>query len=136
MEKTWKQTVVGILDVVAALSALSVCVLTILSASAAREPPTPVRGSLFGIAVLFALVGLFALAGGIFALRRKAWCLALAGSIAASLSPLPLGIPAAIMMLFSERVSMVMRVLALVVLGPMWLLYTGLLTLVLLGYTL
>ena len=48
------------------------------------------------LGVIWALAGALAITGGIFALRRKHWGLALAGSICATLTFFPCGIPAII----------------------------------------
>jgi hypothetical protein len=48
------------------------------------------------LGLLSALVGVLAIVGGVFALRRKHWGWALAGSIAATLVFFPCGIPAII----------------------------------------
>lgn len=49
------------------------------------------------------IIGMLAVAGGIFAIRRKRWGWALAGSIAAAINPLPLGIIAVILVVLSKK---------------------------------
>jgi len=49
------------------------------------------------------IIGVLALAGGIFAIRRKRWGWALAGSIATAINPLPLGIIAVILVVLSKK---------------------------------
>lgn len=49
-----------------------------------------------GIFVLMLLVGILAIIGGVYTIRRKNWGLALTGSIAGALVFLPCGIPAII----------------------------------------
>lgn len=44
----------------------------------------------------FALLGILAIIGGVFAIKRRSWGLALAGTIAATLTFFPCGIPAII----------------------------------------
>ena len=46
--------------------------------------------------LLFALIGALGVVGGVFALKRKRWGLALAGSIAGTVTFFPCGIPAII----------------------------------------
>ena len=60
-----------------------------------------------GLALVFAIISLFyaivAVIGGIFAVQRKRWGWALSGSIAASFSFLPVGIPAVILVAISKK---------------------------------
>ena len=51
----------------------------------------------------FALIGILAIVGGIFALKRKHWGLALAGSIAGTFTFFPCGIPAIIFVSMSQQ---------------------------------
>jgi len=46
--------------------------------------------------VFYALLGILGIVGGVFALKRKRWGLALAGAIAGSMTCFPCGIPAII----------------------------------------
>jgi hypothetical protein len=48
------------------------------------------------MAFLIAIVGIFAIVGGIFGIKRRIWGLALAGSIAGTITFFPTGIPAII----------------------------------------
>lgn len=136
MERAWRRAAIGIFDIVSAVSALSAGSIIMLSVFRARQPLPPLKVSLLATAAFFAVLGILALVGGICVLGRKARGLALAGSIAASLSPLPLGIPATILMLLAPAASTVIRVLVFVVLSPIWLIYLALLVLLLLGYSL
>ena len=61
----------------------------------------------FGISMLFMVVpglaiGVLAIVGGIFAIQRRKWGLALAGSIGASLVPILIGILAVILLIISK----------------------------------
>ena len=47
-------------------------------------------------AICFGLLGILAIVGGIFALKKKHWGLALAGAIAGAITFFPLGVPAII----------------------------------------
>jgi hypothetical protein len=49
-----------------------------------------------GIGLILALIGVLAIVGGVYALRRKNWGLALAGAIAGTITFFPCGIPAII----------------------------------------
>ena len=102
--KTWKPTTAGILDIVAGASSLvGAIVLFFLThvvgtANIFLEEDVQSLGIDFinGIFVFFAVflvvVGILALVGGIFALQRRQWGLALAGSIAATLGSNVIGI--------------------------------------------
>jgi hypothetical protein len=48
------------------------------------------------MAFLLAIVGIFAIVGGIFGIKRRVWGLALAGSIAGTITFFPCGVPAII----------------------------------------
>jgi len=102
--KTWKATTAGVLEIVAGALHLVSGVATVMLAGAvagglnvaglpriARAVPLP---SIGGIAIPLIILGIIALIGGISALQRKRWGLALAGGICA-LFPLQtlLGIP-------------------------------------------
>jgi hypothetical protein len=54
------------------------------------------------LGVFCGLLGIFAIIGGIFCLRRKIWGLALAGSIAGTVTFFPVGIPAVIYTVMSR----------------------------------
>jgi len=103
MEKTWKPTVAGILDIVAgSLSSAAFLFLLIglmivipFTADVSINDYTgsfPILTSLliFVIAIPGAAMAALALIGGIFAIKRKRWGWALAGSIAATIISTPL----------------------------------------------
>ena len=104
MEKTNKPTVAGILAIIAGVLGLIGAVSMFIGfgvTSGALGIPTGyipgfVPGLVLGLAIPSTLIAVLALVGGIYALQRKIWGLALAGSIAAILAFLPLGIPAVI----------------------------------------
>jgi hypothetical protein len=85
MTKTWKPTVAGILSILAGAASLLIGVGSLA------------RGALVGrlmwhwrwevLAVLALALGIVAIIGGIAALRRQAWGLALAGAICALFPP-------------------------------------------------
>jgi hypothetical protein len=98
MERTWKPTVAGILNIVAGvigvLLGVGVAVLAEIMALVAGAyipglPSGPVF-ALIGVPVI--ILGVVAIVGGIFALRRRIWGLAYAGGICALLLTLILGI--------------------------------------------
>jgi len=49
-----------------------------------------------GIGLILALIGVLAIVGGVYAIKKKRWGLALAGAIAGSVTFFPCGIPAII----------------------------------------
>ena len=119
MEKTWKPVAAGILDIVAgAFSILGflgviIGIMVFIPFSVAFGPgPVPEYGSwlipgfvesiLWIVAVFLLIVGVLPLIGGIYALQRKKWGLALAGSIAAILGSTPLGIAAIVFLSISK----------------------------------
>lgn len=104
MEKTNKPTVAGILAIIAGALGLILAVSYFIGfgvVSGALDIPTGyipgfVPGIVLGTAILTLIITILALVGGVYAVQRKMWGLALAGSIAAILVFLPLGIPAVI----------------------------------------
>lgn len=132
MQRTWKRALVGSLDIASALFAFMLCLLATASLSPLKSPLPAVRIYASAVVVFFAVLGALALAGGLAALLGKKWGLALAGSIAASLSLPPFGIAATV--LLSGEAGRLTRLLVLIILGPLWLAYLAVLVLVLLGY--
>ena len=107
MTKTRKPTIGGILTIIsgalASLGAVNYAVgLGDVSGLGKGDIPPFVPSIIFGVPVLSIIIGLLALIGGILAMRRKNWKWAIAGSIAGSLSVLPLGIPAIILIALSK----------------------------------
>jgi len=96
VERTWKPTAAGILDIfTGSLKVISILSLVFLvqglsefvELSGADFYGIDITGqlsvALWASAVLVAVFGVLAIVGGIYALRRKKWGWALAGSIAA-----------------------------------------------------
>ncbi len=84
--KTWKPTAAGVLAIVAgALTVLTALALSLLMPIAATSRYTMAPVAAFGI--LWLAGGVVAIIGGIFALQRRHWGLALAGAICALLPP-------------------------------------------------
>jgi hypothetical protein len=110
MDRSWIPTVAGILDIIAGVFALfGFLALTfgcyvVGSIPEANEFPLPaVSALLASLAIGVLITGLLAIIGGTFALRRKRWGWALAGSIAATLCFPPLGIPAIVLTVLAEK---------------------------------
>ena len=112
MEKTWMPTVAGILDIIAGVFALLGGVGVALASGflmAFRDgfigvPPVPVIPfNLMIVAIPVIIIGALAIAGGVYALTRRIWGLALAGSIAAFFPSWPLGIAAIVFTIMSKN---------------------------------
>jgi hypothetical protein len=106
MEKTKKPVTAGILDIVSGAFAI-LCFITLMIARAVTSGALGIPGMesvpffvpaiLLIIAVPTLVIGIFAILGGVYALQRKLWGLALAGSIAATLFWFYVGIPAIVL---------------------------------------
>jgi len=119
MEKTWKPTVTGILDIVAGAFSLVGLILLILgiaffmiaSRTGGLNLPGPMPMSLpivpaallVAIALPLLIADVLAIIGGIYAIRRKKWGWALTGSIAALFAAWPLGIAAIVFTVMSQK---------------------------------
>lgn len=85
MERTWKPTTAGILCIIAgSIGIISGIVVSLLGGLIGGFFGLP-WPSLFGIPSL--IFGIIAIVGGIYALRREVWGLALAGAICALIGP-------------------------------------------------
>jgi len=89
MKRTWKPIAAGILCIIAGAIGLIPAIVMSLYLSRAFVP------LLRAIGALLAVVGIMPIVGGIYALRRRIWGLALAGSIFALIAPV---IPVALLL--------------------------------------
>ena len=106
MEKTWKPTVAGILDIISgAVGLLAVGGLIIAIGitggfyiPGTEDIPKFVPSLLTGIAISLAILSILSLIGGIYSVQRKTWWLALVGSVSAIFASIPLfgGLPVGI----------------------------------------
>ena len=113
MEKTWMPTVAGILDIVAGtvsfIGLVFVLVgISVLAYTGGIDPLIGIPGTLIlSIAVIFAIFAviadILAIVGGIYALQKKKWGLALAGSIAAFFASILLGTAAIVFTVMSKN---------------------------------
>ncbi len=102
MEKTWKPTVAGILDIISGVLGLiwAACLFIGFSVTSGTcgipvgDVPAFVPGLILAMAIPQTIVSILALIGGIYAVQRKRWGWVLTGSIAAILAATPLGIAA------------------------------------------
>jgi len=95
MEKTWKPTAAGILTIIAGFLGLLIGIALAVGLGIAGTmigviPGIPGIGFLALIAIPGIILSIVAIVGGIYALRRRLWGLALAGAICALLFTLPL----------------------------------------------
>ena len=116
MEKTWKPVVAGILGIISGavglIAVLGLSIAIFITGGCAipgtEAVPLFVPSLLTGIAATLAVFSVLSLVGGVYALQRKIWGLALAGSIAAIfastplLGGLPVGITATILTALSK----------------------------------
>jgi len=118
METTWKPTVAGILNIIVGvfnLLGMFFIIIVIVAISSGilafsafiNIIPMWLSGILQGVLIIIAiLLGIFSvlpLIGGIYAVQRKNWGLALAGSIAAILSSTPLGIVSTVLVALAKN---------------------------------
>lgn len=85
MEKTWKPTVAGILSIIAGAIQLiwGIAVAAVGGIGGALVG----MGWLSAIGAPLIILGIIAIVGGIYALKRRIWGLALAGAICALVGP-------------------------------------------------
>jgi len=95
MNKTWKPQIAGILSIVGGVIGLLATLGIFIAISALNftenwmghwgmyDLPINVTPILLAIAIPFCVCGIIAIVGGIFAVQRKCWGMALAGAIAA-----------------------------------------------------
>ncbi len=84
MERTWKPTTAGILCIIAGvIGLLSGMTISIIGSIAGIHIAVPWIGA---IGIPFIVLGILSLVGGIYALKRRVWGLALTGSICALVS--------------------------------------------------
>jgi hypothetical protein len=141
MEKTWKPKVVGILDIIVGCYCLTLGLSLLLSGIAcssfernlgAYSYSSSVLVFMSAIAVPFFIVGILAIRGGIYALKRKKWGFALAGSIAALFLPCILWIAAIMAPIEDLKILLVLYItqpllyLLLLLLGITAIIFTAL----------
>lgn len=110
MEQTWKPTTAGILSIVAGAFSISggiaIATLGRIAHYVLGALGLPFMGSLIAnVLAIPIILGVVAIVGGIYALRRRVWGLALAGAICALIAPPPgiLGILAIIFVSLGKR---------------------------------
>ena len=94
MAKTWKPTIGGILNIIAGVITLISGIMLTLAAGGNPMLALIPGAVLDAVTGLLIALGIVAILGGVCALRRKIWGLALAGSLCSFIFLFPLGIPA------------------------------------------
>ncbi|MCD6230712.1 MAG: hypothetical protein J7J88_02400 [Dehalococcoidia bacterium] len=96
--RTWKPTTAGILSIVAGGGGVVWGIAVAVGGSLSVGVPLGVAGmhNFFIVTVILVLLGAMAIVGGIYALQRRNWGLALAGSICSLFCLWFVGIPAII----------------------------------------
>lgn len=105
-KKTWMPTTAGILDIISgSFGLIGFCALVIAGGVVKFAPNIPrfLPPMFMGVALPLAIVGILAIVGGIYAMQRRNWGLALAGSIAAFFPSWLLGIAAIIFTALSRE---------------------------------
>lgn len=106
MGERWEPRVAGILDIIAGVIAIIGYIVLVNFGCFSffmKDISLSSRYIMFGVSEVLAISGLIAIVGGIFALNRRAWSMALVGSIAALfISALP-GIAAVILTAISRK---------------------------------
>jgi len=106
MKKTWMPTVAGILDMVAGGLSLSVLFLFAVGPMIImplNEGTFSLNWSLFLMVIPGLAIEALAIVGGVFAIQKRKWRWALAGSIAAFFPSWPLGIAAIVLTILSKN---------------------------------
>lgn len=107
MEKrTWMPTTAGILDIVSGICGLfGGFVLGIATTVTRVIPQVPhfVPGILAALTIPLTIVGILAIVGGIYAIQRKIWGLAIAGAIASLFTITVLGIASIVLTAVAQK---------------------------------
>jgi len=108
MERTWKPTAAGILCIIAGnigiiLGILFTLTFLVLLGDPAVEGEKSIDARLIGLGIVGIIAIIISIVGGIYALRRRVWGLALAGSICALVGFVIPGILAIIFIILGKR---------------------------------
>ena len=104
MEKTWKPPTAGILSIIAGVFGLiGAIVVGLIGGTIGGLELIPGVGMLLAaIEIPLIIIAIIAIVGGIYALKRRIWGLALAGTICSLLCIWLLGIPAIIFVILGK----------------------------------
>ena len=106
IKKTWMPTVAGILGIVTCSIILSI--LFLFGIGPMIIEPVKAEAFSFDLSLLFMvmpaiIISSLDIIGGTFAIRRRRWRWALAGSISSAIGPTPLGIAAIVLLILSRN---------------------------------
>ncbi len=103
MKRTWRGTWAGILSIIGGATGIGLGAYVVIIGAPARALIQEITGfdAIMGAPEIAS--GIVAIVGGIFALRRRVWRLALAGAILAIISMPIFGIPAIIFVAKSKK---------------------------------
>ena len=105
MERTWKPTTAGILSIIGGIvgvaSGIAMAVLGTVLMGLGLPSMIPLNVEL--ISIPLTILGIVAIIGGMRALKRKTWGVALAGSICALFPVFPLGLLAIIFVAMGKK---------------------------------
>ena len=111
MNRTWKPTTAGIIAIVGGALSLIGFIALIIGGFVTSNPaifqgdipPVNVAAICFGLSIIPLIIGILAILGGVYALQRKRWGLALAGSILLIFSSFILGVLATVFTAISKN---------------------------------
>lgn len=106
MKRTWMPTVAGILDIISGSAGIVwFCIMVVVGMAVRFAPraPSVLPPFMVGMAIPLLAIAILAIVGGVHALQRKNWGLALAASIAAFFPSWFLGIPAIVLTSLSRE---------------------------------
>ena len=101
--RTWKGTTAGVLTIIGGIAGIAIGALVAFLGGGGFLYGIPGLELIAGIGAGIIALGIIALIGGIFALRRKIWGLALTGAIFALFPLFFLGIPAIIFIAMAKN---------------------------------
>ncbi|MBA7670177.1 hypothetical protein ES703_78321 [subsurface metagenome] len=103
MKRTWRGTWAGILTIIGGATGIGLGAYVVIIGAPARALIQEMTGFDMIMGAPEIAIGIVAIVGGIFALRRRVWRLALVGAILAIISMPIFGIPATIFVVKGKK---------------------------------